>query len=360
MLTLEDDVTIIFSDDVSAEILKEIFIEVIQKTGNNYSITWPESVKTSNSIKIENNSLLDISTYLVGFSNDGGVAWNIGNVGVKVTSLNDSGLNPEYLPAGSITIDKISEFASNVTSEIDSWLSDAANEGLQWLQQNYSEIESNLDAAYSWVSEASDNVKSIIDTAASEIESALGGTYTNIKDWIDSASTNIRNVISSAGTEIETGLGSAYSNLKSWYNAINSFVRGALEDLSSSITEFIVGDDNSHSQGVYTPSLSSMVFFVGGSAPMKLDSDGTRFSDDVQIDEALKVEKDFTATTNAIFNGPVSCNDVLKLNESIPTGYAPVAITDFAILFGRPTTSGLTELRVKFQSGSSQLINAES
>lgn len=49
----------------------------------------------------------------------------------------------------------------------------------------------------------------------------------------------------------------------------------------------------------------------------------------------------------------------VEVHENYASGFAPVGITDTGIIFCRPTAGGKTELRVVFQTGSSQLLATE-
>ncbi len=90
-MTLGGNATIQFDSNINAENLKELLFEIIVPAGQNYSVSWDEKVKTTGSIKIQNNASLDISNFLVGFSNDGGQTYQISNVSGKKVILGDVG-----------------------------------------------------------------------------------------------------------------------------------------------------------------------------------------------------------------------------------------------------------------------------
>jgi len=90
-IMLTGDVTIQFDDNIDVENLKELLFEIIIPAGENHSVSWDSKVKTTGSIKILNNASLDVSNFLVGFSNDGGESYQISNVNGKKVILGDTG-----------------------------------------------------------------------------------------------------------------------------------------------------------------------------------------------------------------------------------------------------------------------------
>lgn len=102
-------------------------------------------------------------------------------------------------------------------------------------------------------------------------------------------------------------------------------------------------------------SLQMFVLFgeqhINAQSAMRLQVGGSSF---LELDTAVKAFRDIDLQENDILNIKTA-----QIEEEFASGFAPPGITDNAILFCRPSGSGKTELRVKFQSGNSILIAEE-
>ena len=293
VMTLIGDVTIQFDNNINAQNLKELFFDIEQKAGKSYAVTWPSSVTTKDSISIKNNASLDVSNYLVGFSNDQGTTYQISNVGAKRVVIQGD-LNSEINYWLSQTDQAGIKWANDLTTvsrdNIDAaaaWVNNAISEMDDWWSS--STMESKLDTAYDWINDAGNKITEQINLWLSQISQAgikwANDLTTVSRDnidaagvWINSASTNVKNIIDDSIENIETALGDTYQSIKTavsgitvplstWLSQQSVIIRALIDSALQSGTELF----NSVVNAVSTQ-VSDIVELISGSAGEVVDA----------------------------------------------------------------------------------------
>ena len=119
-ITLEGDVTIQFDGNIDANLIKELAFFIIQKAGNSYTVTWPDSVKTRDSLKIQGTANTNIENQIVGFTADGGTSYELSHVYDNKVILGDTGnvfLGGDEDPTNNLGAD-LDFFIQNTTSHL--------------------------------------------------------------------------------------------------------------------------------------------------------------------------------------------------------------------------------------------------